>query len=174
MFFLLPLVGVAVGATVAALINDASSEKDRQAAEHHRKVANDLTSKYSNLEKRYNKYVDKSKSQIDELTKQHALDEAEKDILRLALRLQQSLYMLMWDIDNNPTYEALIKFKQAVEATNKVLEELREETIQIPNKYFSRHLTRVKISEKIAETKRKKIKSSSATILVQRIDHFST
>lgn len=162
MFFLLPLVGAAVGAAVGALVTHASGEKDRQSAEHHRKVANDLTNKFSNLEKRYNEYADKSKGQIDELTKQHALDEAEKDLLRLAIRLQQSLYMLMWDIDNKPTYDALIDFEQAVEATNRVLSELDEETIQIPNKYFSRNLTRVKRREKLAETKQKKMESSGA------------
>jgi plasmid segregation protein ParM len=162
MFFLLPLVSAAVGAAVGALVTHASGEKDRQSAEHHRKVANDLTNKFSNLEKRYNEYADKSKGQINELTKQHALDEAEKDLLRLAIRLQQSLYMLMWDIDNKPTYDALIDFKQAVEVTNRVLSELDEEMIQIPNKYFSRNLTRVKRREKLAETKQKKMESSSA------------
>ncbi|ARV60692.1 hypothetical protein BZZ01_20585 [Nostocales cyanobacterium HT-58-2] len=144
MFFLLPLVGVAVGAAVGALVTHASSENDKQAAEHHRLVANDLTNKFSNLEKIYNEYVDESKSKIDDLTRQHALDEVEKDFLRIAIRLQQSLYMLMWDIDNKPTYDALIDFEEAVVATNKVLSELNEEPIQIPNKYFLRNLTRVK------------------------------
>ncbi|MDX2240512.1 MAG: hypothetical protein NW224_07505 [Leptolyngbyaceae cyanobacterium bins.302] len=162
MFFLLPLVGAAVGAAVGALVTHASGEKDRQAAEHHRKVANDLTNKFSNLEKRYNEYADKSKSQIDDLTRQHALDETEKDLLRLAIRLQQSLYVLMWDIDNKPTYDALMDFEQAVEATNRVLSELSEETIQIPNKYFSRNLTRVRRREKLAKTKRKKMERNSA------------
>ena len=67
------------GAACSKALNSAS----RQAAKHHRQVANDLTTKFSNLEKRYNEYSDKSKSQIDDLTRQHALDEAEKDLLRL-------------------------------------------------------------------------------------------
>lgn len=162
MVFLLPLVGAAVGAAVGALVTHASGEKDRQAAEHHRRVANDLTDKFSNLEKRYSEYADKSKSQIDDLTRQHALNEAEKDLLRLAIRLQQSLYMLMWDIDDKPTYDVLIGFEEAVESTNRVLSELDEETIQIPSKYFSRNLTRVKRREKLAETKQKKVEGSSA------------
>lgn len=162
MFFLLPLVGAAVGAAVGALVTHATGEKDRQAAEHHRKVANDLTDKFSDLEKRYNEYAGKSKSQIDDLTQQHALNEAEKDLLRLAIRLQQSLYMLMWDIDNKPTYDALIDFEEAVEATNRVLSELNEETIQIPNRYFSRNLARVKRRDKFAETKQKKMEGSNA------------
>ena len=155
MFFLLPLVGVAVGAAVSALVTHSAGEKDRQSAGYHRQVANDLTTKYSNLEKRYNEYADKSKKQIDDSSKQHALDEAEKDLLRLAIRLQQSLYMLMWDIDEKPTKKALVYFVEAVEATNTVLFELNEESIQIPNKYFSRNLTRGKRREKLAESKKK-------------------
>ncbi|MBD1907486.1 hypothetical protein NDI37_24890 [Funiculus sociatus GB2-A5] len=161
MFFLLPLVGAAVGAAVGALVTHASGEKDRQAAQYHKQVANDLTTKLSNLEKRYNEYADKSKNQIDDLTRQHALGEAEKDLLRLAIRLQQSLYMLMWDIDDKPTYNALIGLEEAVAATNKVLFELNEESIQIPNKYFSRNLTRVKRREKLAESKRKKVEDNN-------------
>lgn len=156
MFFLLPLVGAAVGAAVAALVTHAAGENDRQSVEHHREVANDLTTKYSNLEKRYNEYADNSKKQIDYLTQQHALNEAEKDLLRLAIRLQQSLYALMWNIDGKPTYKALVNFEEAVEATNKVLFELDEEPIQIPNRYVSRNLTRAKRREKIAESGKKK------------------
>lgn len=164
MFFLLPLVGLAVGAAVGALVTHASSENDKQAAEHHRLVANDLTNKLSNLEKIYNEYVDKSKSEIDDLTRQHALDEVEKDFFRLAIRLQQSLYMLMWDIDDKPTYDALIDFEKAVAATNEILSELNEEPIQIPNKYFSRNLIRVKGHyqaeiKKLTESKQNKIES---------------
>jgi plasmid segregation protein ParM len=149
MFFLLPLVGAAVGAAAGAFATHAAGEKDRQAAKHHRQVANDLSVKYSNLEKRYNEYSEKSKQQINELTRQHALDEAEKDLLRLAIRLQQCLYTLMWDIDESPTQESLIEFEKAVLATNTVLFELKEEFIQVPDKYFSRNLKRA--NEVLAE-----------------------
>ena len=145
MFFLLPLVGAAVGAAIGAFATHAAGEKDRQAAKHHRQVANDLSTKYSNLEKRYKKYAKKSKRQINDLTRQHALDEAEKDFLRLAIRLQQSLYTLMWDIDDKPTHKSLVEFEKAVLATNTVLFELKEELIQVPDKYFSRNLERAKI-----------------------------
>lgn len=149
MLFLLPLVGAAVGVAVGAFATHAVGEEDRQAAKYHRQVANDLSSKYSSLEKRYNEYTEKSKRQIHDLTQQRALDEVEKDLLRLAIRLQQCLYTLMWDIDDNPTRESLIEFEKAVLATNTVLFELREEFIQVPDKYFSRHLERA--SEVIEE-----------------------
>lgn len=156
MFFLLPLVGAAVGAAVGALVTHAAGESDRQAAEHHRNVANDLSNKYSALEKRYNEYSNKSKKQIDDLTQKHILDEAEKDLLHLAIRLQQSLYTLMWNIDEKPTSEGLRDFSVAVECTNKVLTALNEEVICIPNRYFTRNFTRIKRREKLARSKSKK------------------
>jgi hypothetical protein len=142
MFFLLPLIGAAVGATATALVMDTVGEEDKQTSKYHREIANDLSTKYSNLEKKYNEYSDKSKLQIDDLTRQHALDEADKDFLRLALRLQQCLFALMFDIDNKPTSQVLAEFKKAVLATNTVLLELKEESIQVPDKYFSRNLER--------------------------------
>jgi hypothetical protein len=154
MFFLLPLVGAAVGAAVGALVTHAAGENDRQAAENHRKAANDLYTKYSDLEKRYNEYSDKSKKQIDDLTQQRALDEAEKDFLHLAIRLQQSLYTLMWNIDEKPTSEGLRDFSVAVKSTNKVLAALNEELICIPNKYFTRNFTRIKRREIRTRNKR--------------------
>jgi plasmid segregation protein ParM len=154
MFFLLPLVGVAVGVVAGACTTHAAGEKDRKAAEYHRAVANDLTDKYSNLEKKYNEYAEESKADINDLTKKHALDEAEKDLLRLALRLQQSLYVLMYDIDERPTRQALVNLEEAVVATNQVLRELKEEPIQIPAKYFSRNLTRVKRRESVGGAKK--------------------
>lgn len=61
MFFLLPLIGAAVGAVASAFVTHAAGEKDRQAGNHHRQVANELTEKYSALEKRYYEFSEKSK-----------------------------------------------------------------------------------------------------------------
>ena len=98
MIFMLPFlfgaVGLAVGAVAGALTTHAVGEKDRQAAKHHRQIANELTNKYTNLEKQYYELADESKKQIDELTYQIALGEIEQDCLRLAVRLQHSLMHL--------------------------------------------------------------------------------
>ena len=55
MIFMLPFlfgaVGLAVGAVAGALTTHAVGEKDRQAAKHHRQIANELTNKYTNLER---------------------------------------------------------------------------------------------------------------------------
>lgn len=54
MIFIIPLVfgalGAAVGAVAGAFTAHAAGEKDRQAAKHHKQVANELTGKYANLE----------------------------------------------------------------------------------------------------------------------------
>jgi gas vesicle protein len=153
MFFLFPLIGAAVGAVAGAYVAHAGGEKDRQSSKHHREVANELSTKYSNLQKKYDDLADTAKKQakeqanlyqqhIDDLTRINAQNEAEKDLLRLAIRLQQSLHTLMFDIDEQPTKEALLKFEQAVLATNTVLFKLKEELFEVPTIYFSRNLER--------------------------------
>lgn len=138
--FIFGTLGVAVGAVAGAFTTHAIEEKDRQAAKHHRIIANELNQKYTALEKRYYQLADESKKQIVELTRQHALDEVEKDCLRLAVRLQQHLISLMWEIDREPTENALKKFIQAVEMTNNVLCQINEELIFIPSDYYARNL----------------------------------
>ncbi|MHC5727615.1 MAG: dynamin family protein, partial [Nostoc sp.] len=78
--------------------------------------------------------------QIINLTHQHALDEVEKDSLRLAVRLQHSLISLMWEIDRDPTEAALKGFVNAVELTNNVLCKINEELICVPSDYYARNL----------------------------------
>jgi Dynamin family len=138
--FLFGALGLAVGAVVGAFTTHAAGESDRQAAQHHKTVANELVDKYANLEKRYNELAEKSKRQIIDLTRQHSLDEVEKDCLRLAIRLQQSLISLMWDIDEEPTEATLKNFVQAVELTNNVLCKINEDLIYIPSDYYARNL----------------------------------
>lgn len=144
MVFILPFIfgalGLAAGAVAGAFTAHAAGESDRQAANHHRTVANELAEKYAALEKRYYQLADESKSQILNLTRQHALDEVEKDSLRLAVRLQHNLISLMWEIDREPTEVALKKFIEAVEITNSVLCQLNEELIVVPSDYYARNL----------------------------------
>lgn len=144
MIFIIPLIfgaiGAAVGAVAGALTTHAMGESDRQEAKHHRTVANELTNKYSALEKRYYELADESKKQIFDLTRQRALDEVEKGGLRLALRLQHDLIELMYAIDREPTEAALKEFVAAVELTNTVLRQLQEKLIPIPSDYYARVL----------------------------------
>ncbi|MBH8552398.1 hypothetical protein I8751_08420 [Nostocaceae cyanobacterium CENA357] len=153
MIFIIPLVfgalGAAVGAVAGAFTAHAAGEKDRQAAKHHRQIANELTDKHANLEKKYYEFADESKKQINDLTRQHALDEIEKDCLRLAVRLQQNLISLMWEIDREPTTDSLNRFKAAVEQTNQVLYELKEELIIVPDDYYTSLLTAIAATKKI-------------------------
>ncbi len=147
--FIFGALGLAVGAVVGAFTTHAIGESDRQAAKHHRTVANELADKYTNLEQKYYELADKTEIQIIKLTHQHALDEVEKDCLRLAVRLQHSLISLMWDIDRDPTEAALKGFVNAVELTNNVLCKINEELICVPSDYYARNL--------IAAVKRKMI-----------------
>jgi len=164
MLFLLPLLGAAFGVVAGALITRAAGEEDKQAAKYHREVANELMAKYSNLQKKYNQLEEKSKSQVDYLTRQHALDESEKDLFRLAVRLQNSLYPLMWSIDNKPTRDTLDNFEESVKAINEILIKLNEEPIEIPERYFSRNLGRIKRREKLADKKSQQEDTINSTV----------
>ena len=70
--FVISAVGFAVGAVAGAFTSHAVGEKDRQAAKHHRKVANELVEKYTNLQKQYYELADESQKQIHDLTRQIA------------------------------------------------------------------------------------------------------
>ncbi|MTJ52366.1 dynamin family protein [Anabaena sp. UHCC 0253] len=171
MIFILPFifgaVGLAVGAVAGAFTSHAAGENDRQAAKHHRKVANELVDKYTNLEKQYYELADESQKQIHDLTRQIALSEIEKDCLRLAVRLQQSLISLTWEIDKEPTIDVLKQFVTAVDLTNNVLCRINEELVNVPSDYYERNFTKaVKINLSSEDLTRKIIseKPKNSTI----------
>ena len=164
MFFLLPLLGAVFGLVAGSLITRAAGEEDRQSAKYHREVANELMAKYSNLQGKYNQLEEKSKSQVDYLTRQHALDESEKDLFRLVVRLQNSLYPLMWSIDDKPTRDSLDNFEESVKLINEILVKLDEEPIEISERYFSRNLGRIKRREKLADKKSRQKDTLNSTV----------
>ncbi len=149
------LIGAAVGAVAGACVTHAAGEKDRQSSKHHQQVANKLTTDYSSLQKKYDdlasttqKHIKEqaslSQKRINDMTMINARNEEEKDLLRLTIRLQQSLYNLMLDIEKEPSKESLDKFEQAIVATNAVLSKLNEKLFQVPDKYFANNLERAK------------------------------
>ncbi|WP_427160750.1 ParM/StbA family protein [Aliinostoc sp. HNIBRCY26] len=161
--FLFGAIGAAVVAVAGAFTAHAAGEKDREAAKHHRQVANELTNKYESLQKKYSELADASKDHIIDLNRQRALDEVKKDCLCFAIRLQQHLMSLMWEIDKEPRGDTLNKFKVAVEQTNKALSQLDEELIIVPPDYYPRILRRIAPAVKIQILKPTNV--SSNTIL---------
>ncbi|MBC1217852.1 hypothetical protein GNE08_27035 (plasmid) [Trichormus variabilis ARAD] len=140
---------MAVGAVAGAFTAHAAGEKNRQEAKHHKQIANELTNKYASLAEQYYELADKNKKDVKKLTDQLALSEVEKDFLRLAVRLQQNLIFLMWEIDREPTVNALNSFQSAVEQTNQVLSQLQEELIIVPDDYYTRTLTAIEVTKEI-------------------------
>ncbi|MBD2571085.1 hypothetical protein H6G59_24975 [Anabaena lutea FACHB-196] len=61
--FLFGVMGLAMGAFAAY----AAESKNRQAAKHYKKIANELSDKYTNLEKGYHQLTDENTKKIDEL-----------------------------------------------------------------------------------------------------------
>lgn len=155
MFFLLPLIGAAVGATIGAIIADDWAESDRAEARHHRDMENALTSKYSSLQSKYNEIADESKALAEEQNRklaQLALDNAHLDI---ALELSCSLVTLSQDISINPTHESLSKLQEAIRQTNQVLFELDKPPIPISGKYFANNLAVIERKKLVGKTKEK-------------------
>ncbi|OKH18010.1 formylglycine-generating enzyme family protein [[Limnothrix rosea] IAM M-220] len=148
----LPLIGVAiaaVSATAAAFTTHAVGAKDRESTKYHRDVNNELNNQYSDLQRKYTELQDEATKHIDELTRQRLESEAEKDLLRLGLRLQQYVCDLMFQIDDSPSYDLLKAFQESVSATNQVLFELQETLISVPPNYFSKYLMHT--SENLAQ-----------------------
>jgi plasmid segregation protein ParM len=61
--FVFGVMGLAIGAFAAY----AAGGKNRQAAKHYKKVANELSDKYTNLGKGYHQLTDENTKKIDEL-----------------------------------------------------------------------------------------------------------
>jgi hypothetical protein len=151
MFFLLPLIGAAVGATIGAIIADDWAESDRAEARHHRQMENALTDKYSNLQKQYYEIADKSKELAEEQNKKLAAMSLENSYLDLALELSCSLFVLSQDISKNPSYESLIQFREAIQQTNQVLLGLDKQPICIDQDYFIKNFAAIESKKVIGE-----------------------
>ncbi|MEH1947667.1 MAG: hypothetical protein V7K77_12060 [Nostoc sp.] len=142
MIFIIPLLfgvlGAAVGAVAGAFTAHAAGEKDRQAGKHHRQVANELTDKYANLEKKYYEFADQSKRQINDLTRQHALDEVEKDYVENIQKLPDKWEFCYFDLEKEVTYQFYITHDEIKNDSRKeinfliVIESEFEELITIP------------------------------------------
>lgn len=157
MFFLLPLIGAAVGATIGAIIADDWAESDRAESRHHRDMENALTSKYSSLQNKYNELADESKELAKDQNKklaQLALDNAHLDI---ALELSCSLVKLSQDISINPTHESLSKLQEAIRQTNQVLSELGKQPIAISGQYFTKNLAAIERKKKLTGKTKERI-----------------
>jgi hypothetical protein len=143
---MLPLIVAAIGAASAiagVLTTKAANEKDRQAVKRYEKVNAELINSRDRLQKRYEELSAQSTAQISDLNRKLAQSEMEKDALYIAVRSQNELIYLMEIINQNPSLEILVKFKQAVILTNHVLKQLGENLVPISQDYFSRTLANV-------------------------------
>ena len=166
MFFLLPLIGAAVGATIGAIIADDWAESDRAEARHHRQMENALTDKYSNLQKQYYEIADKSKEIVEEQNKKLAAMSLENSYLDLALELSCSLFVLSQDISKNPSYESLIQFREAIQQTNQVLLRLDKQPICIDQDYFTKNFAVIE-SKKVIGNKSEHINNDISKLEVK-------
>lgn len=140
--FIIGAIGSAVGAVVGISTAKASSEKYKQEAKHYRKVANELTEKYSKLQKRYYELGDKSKEQIKEIIEKLAISEVEKDALHLVVELQNEIIQFIIEIDQYPCFAGIENLQKAISFTNLALAKFDKQLITLPDDYISRNLNR--------------------------------
>ena len=140
--FVIGAIGTAVGAVVGISTAKASSEKYKHEAKHHRKVANELSEKYSKLQKQYYELGDESKAQIKELTIQLAISEVEKDALHLVVELQNKIIQLIIEIDQYPCFSDIENLQKAISFINLALAKFDKQAIELPDNYISRNLNR--------------------------------
>lgn len=172
MLLIIPIIyGViaAAGATIGAIAAHAAGEKDRSEAQYHRRIANQLSEERDKLEKKFIDISEKSKKEIRALTKQAALNETEKDLLRVCVLMHQELISLMVDIDKSPNYSVLVKLQEAVISTNMVLSQLRLSTIPISPDYFERNYRRALLDSGVA-TEENFLESEQA--LNESLNHY--
>lgn len=170
-FFLL---GAAAGAVAAALFSHSKNEPNRQKAEEYRRKAEYYEreaeyykNNYTNEKKQHGSYVAQSQDTVHDLSQKLAKTEEDKSGFRVVVRYQQDLISLMFDIDANPSREALREFHQAIFTINRVLVNLGEEQIAMPSDYFARNLARVETLE--AESRNSSCLSSSSIPLEELV-----
>ena len=140
--FIIGAIGAAVGAVAGISTAKAASEKYKQEAKHYRKIADELSDKYSKLQKQYYELGDKSKAENKGLIDKLAISEVEKDALHLVVELQNEIIQLIIAIDEYPSFFDIENLQKAISFTNLALAKFDKQLVVLPDNYISRNLNR--------------------------------
>ena len=140
--FIIGAIGAAVGAVAGISTAKAASEKYKQEAKHYRKTTDELSEKYSKLQKQYYELGDKSKAENKYLTEKLAISEVEKDALHLVVELQNEIIQLIIAIDEYPSFSDIENLQKAILFTNLALAKFDKQLVVLPDNYISRNLNR--------------------------------
>lgn len=82
------------------------------------------------------------------------MSEVEKDLMRLAIRLQARLITLMFQLEKRPSPATFHEFKVAVLSTNWALSKLSEAPVSVPENYLKCNLAHTKEIKKNTDDKK--------------------
>jgi plasmid segregation protein ParM len=132
-YFLFGVIGVAIGAFAAY----AAGGKNRQAAKHYKKIANELSDKYTNLEKVYHQLTDENTNKIDELNEAREVIAQNTQIIdELTSRydnLEQEYHQIA--DENKQHFDNLANSQQLITRNQQVIGELNDKFGNLQKKY---------------------------------------
>lgn len=170
------LIGLAVGAACGAFstyaVMDGTTEENRQKAKRYEKQSKKFQERYQDLERKHIEYVDKSKEELSRKDRKLAQLRLERDQHALIVELQQALYPLIFEIDQQPTKDRLDKLHLAVLQTNIVLDKFNLKQIEVPPGYYHRNYMRayeLDMHRELTKTKHKasKSKDNESNLIIQ-------
>jgi plasmid segregation protein ParM len=131
--FLFGVIGLAIGAFAAYT----AGGKNRQAAKHYKKVANELSDKYTNLEKGYHQLTDENTKKIDELNQAREVIAQNTQIIdELTSRydnLEQEYHQIT--DENKQHLDNLANYQQLITKNNQFISELNDKLGNLQKKY---------------------------------------
>jgi plasmid segregation protein ParM len=131
--FLFGVMGLAIGAFAAY----AAGGKNRQAAKHYKKVANELSDKYTNLEKGYHQLTDKNTKKIDELNQAKEVIAQNTQIIDELTSRYENLDQEYHQIadENKQHLENLANSQQLITKNTQFISELNDKYGNLQKKY---------------------------------------
>jgi plasmid segregation protein ParM len=131
--FLFGVMGLAIGAFAAY----AAGGKNRQAAKHYKKVANELSDKYTNLEKGYHQLTDKNTKKIDELNQAREVIAQNTQIIDELTSRYENLDQEYHQIadENKQHLENLANSQQLITKNTQFISELNDKYGNLQKKY---------------------------------------
>lgn len=131
--FLFGVIGLAIGAFAAY----AAGGKNRQAAKHYKKIANELSDKYTNLEKGYHQLTDENTKKIDELNQAREVIAQNTQILDELTSRYENLEQEYHQItdENKQHLHNLANSQQLITRNNQVIGELNDKYGNLQKKY---------------------------------------
>jgi chromosome segregation ATPase len=131
--FLFGVIGLAIGAFAAYAVGG----KNRQAAKHYKKVANELSDKYTNLDKAYHQLTNENTKKIDELNQARELIAQNTQVIDELMSRYENLDQEYHQIadEKKQHLDNLANSQQLITRNKQVITELNDKYGNLQKKY---------------------------------------